>query len=110
MTQQTSAQLPQIVESAKKTETAHGLIGSIQTQLQGHVAELRAGWGGQSGMAFEAVYNEWNRELSKVLGELQGLSVKLHQVEARYRNTEADQTAAANRVISGSSLSGNINA
>ncbi|GGL14941.1 hypothetical protein Sme01_16260 [Sphaerisporangium melleum] len=107
--EQTSAQLPQIVESAKKTEAAHTLIGSIHTQLHGHVAELRAGWGGQSGMAFEAVYNEWSRELSNVLGELQGLAQKLHQVEARYRNTEADQEAVVKRV-GGGLLTGNINA
>jgi WXG100 family type VII secretion target len=101
--QQTAANLPQIVESAKRTDSAHTLIGTIQTQLQGHVADLRAGWGGQSGMAFESVYNSWNHELGIVLRELQELSRKLHQAEARYRTTEHEQTATANR------LSANIN-
>jgi WXG100 family type VII secretion target len=101
--QQTAANLPQIVESAKRTDTAHSLIGTIQTQLQGHVSDLRAGWGGQSGMAFESVYNQWNTELGVVLRELQELSRKLRQVETQYRTTEDDQAAAANR------LTANIN-
>ncbi|MDH2425090.1 WXG100 family type VII secretion target [Sphaerisporangium sp. TRM90804] len=100
MGQQTAANLPQIVESSKKTDTAHQMIGSIQTQLQGHVADLRSGWGGQSGMAFESVYSQWNTELGTVLRELQNLAVKLREVEARYRSTEEDQAAAANRVLS----------
>jgi WXG100 family type VII secretion target len=102
--QQTAAQLPQIVEAGKKTETAHGLIGSIQSQLVGHVAELRAGWGGRSGMAFESVYNKWNDELNIVLRELHSLSEKLGKAEQMYRNTEEEQAAAANR------LTGSINA
>ncbi|GAA1512183.1 hypothetical protein GCM10009677_51480 [Sphaerisporangium rubeum] len=102
--QQTAANLPQIVEAAKRTENAHGLIGSIQTQLQGHVADLRAGWGGQSGMAFESVYNSWNTELGVVLRELGELARKLHTVEAKYRTTEAEQAGVATR------LSANINA
>ncbi|MEV7968400.1 WXG100 family type VII secretion target [Sphaerisporangium sp. NPDC088356] len=99
MDQQTAAaHLPQIVEAGKKTDLTHSIIGSIQTQLQGHVAELRAGWGGQSGMAFESVYTRWNDELSVVLRELQNLSMKLHQAEKRYRATEHDQTAVAQRL------------
>jgi WXG100 family type VII secretion target len=96
--QQTAANLPQIVESAKRTEDAQALIGSIQTQLQGHVADLRAGWGGQSGMAFESVYNSWNTELGVVLRELGELARKLHLVEAQYRRTEADQAGSATRL------------
>jgi WXG100 family type VII secretion target len=103
MAQQTAANLPQIVESAKRTETAHSLIGSIQTQLQGHVADLRTGWGGQSGMAFESVYNQWNQELGVVQRELQELARKLHATEASYRTTEDHQAAAAHR------LTANIN-
>ncbi|WP_181871007.1 WXG100 family type VII secretion target [Sphaerisporangium album] len=103
MAPQTAANLPQIVESAKKTEAAHTLIGSIQSQLQGHVADLRAGWGGQSGMAFETVYNQWNTELGVVLRELQELARKLHATEARYRVTEDAGAAAAHR------LTANIN-
>ncbi|WP_248961029.1 WXG100 family type VII secretion target [Sphaerisporangium perillae] len=102
--QQTAAALPQIVESAKKTDEAHTFIASIQTQLHGHVAELRAGWGGQSGMAFESVFNSWNTELNVVLRELQELARKLHAAETRYRQTEVDQAAVAHR------LTGSINA
>ncbi|GII78336.1 hypothetical protein Sru01_33180 [Sphaerisporangium rufum] len=98
MAQQTAANLPQIVESAKKTDTAHSLIASIQTQLQGHVAELRAGWGGQSGMAFESVYTQWNHELTGVLNTLHSLADRLKKVEQQYRTAEENQAAVANRL------------
>ncbi|GII86552.1 hypothetical protein Ssi03_45420 [Sphaerisporangium siamense] len=98
MGQQTAANLPQIVEAAKKTDTAHSLIGGIQTQLQGHVTDLRAGWGGQSGMAFESVYDQWNTELGIVLRELQELARKLHATESQYRRTEDAQAATAQRL------------
>ncbi|WP_405140199.1 WXG100 family type VII secretion target [Sphaerisporangium sp. NBC_01403] len=108
MAQQTAAQLPQIVEAAKKTDTAHVLIGSIKSQLISHTEELRQGWGGSSGMAFgdaeTGAFGRWNQELSIVLGELQDLARKLHAVEGRYRETEHAQTEATNR------LSANINA
>ncbi|MEO3810476.1 WXG100 family type VII secretion target [Sphaerisporangium sp. B11E5] len=96
--QQTAANLPQIVEAAKRTENAQTLIGGIQSQLQGHVSDLRAGWGGQSGMAFESVYNAWNTELGVVLRELGELARKLHVVESQYRKTEAEQAGAATRL------------
>ncbi|GAA3812084.1 hypothetical protein GCM10022226_35900 [Sphaerisporangium flaviroseum] len=101
MGQQTAANLPQIVEAAKKTDTAHSLIGSIQTQLQGHVSDLRAGWGGRSGIEFGSVFNAWNRELSVVLAELLRLKENLNKVEAQYRSTEENQAAVARRLTAG---------
>ncbi|MFC4584689.1 WXG100 family type VII secretion target [Sphaerisporangium corydalis] len=98
MGQQTAANLPQIVESAKKTDAAHSFIGSIQTQLHGHVADLRAGWGGQSGMAFESVYGQWDQELNTVLFQLQELARKLKLAEVQYRKTEDEQASAAHRL------------
>ncbi|WP_214414286.1 WXG100 family type VII secretion target [Sphaerisporangium fuscum] len=109
-----NAQFSKLKEAAGRTGEAHSLIEGIRTMLISHTAELRAGWGGSSGMAFgdehTGAFGAWNGELQNVLKELKTLEDKLHKVEAHYRTNEQDREQRARQLSSNISGAGRLSA
>lgn len=98
MAPQTAAQQDQIREAARLTNDAQDQIRTLQSQLEGAVLQLRNGWAGQSGMAFQRVHEGWNSEMTVVLAKLLGLGQKLKDTAGVYQATEQNQEAAALRL------------
>ena len=98
MVQKTSAYHSRLSESSQKTDEAKVTINQIKTQLEGHRGELRAGWDGQSAVSFDGVFNAWNIEMTKILSELEGLSIKLKNIQKNYEGAQEAQTAVTSRL------------
>lgn len=98
MVQKTSAYHSRLGESSQKTQDAKNTINQIKTQLEGHRGELRAGWDGQSAASFDNVFNAWSTEMTNILRELEGLSLKLKSIQKNYETAEENQSSVATRL------------
>ncbi|GAA5062483.1 WXG100 family type VII secretion target [Thermocatellispora tengchongensis] len=98
MAPRTAAEHARLKEAGLKTDDAAGAITTIRNMLEGHTAELRAGWDGDSARSFENVFGIWRTEMTNVINELVGLSEKLGRIEERYRATHQIQAAETNKL------------
>ncbi|MEU4538751.1 WXG100 family type VII secretion target [Streptosporangium sp. NPDC023825] len=98
MVQKTSASHSRLGEASQKTDDAKTTINQIKTQLEGHRGELRSGWDGQSAVSFDGVFNAWSTEMTNILRELEGLSVKLKNIQKNYETAQENQTAVSRRL------------
>ncbi|MGC5011035.1 WXG100 family type VII secretion target [Streptosporangium sp. DT93] len=98
MVQKTSAYHSRLSESSQKTQDAKNTITQIKTQLEGHRGELRAGWDGQSATSFDGVFNAWSTEMTNILRELEGLSLKLKTIQKNYETAEENQSSVSTKL------------
>lgn|GEM_PF-6181027 len=98
MVQKTAAYHSRLGEASQKTDDAKSRINQIKTMLEGHRGELRSGWDGQSAASFDGVFNAWNTEMTNILRELEGLSLKLKNIQKNYETAQENQTAVSQRL------------
>ena len=87
-----------MAQAAQKLEDAVGTTRGIQTQLQGHKAELLSQWEGNAARAFDTVFEQFDQDFRKVITTMEGMHEKLVQTRTTYERTEEEQTATVNKV------------
>ncbi|MCW2886848.1 MAG: hypothetical protein QOE54_4199 [Streptosporangiaceae bacterium] len=84
--------------AAQDIDGSANIIRGLQTQLEGHKAQVRSQWEGNASMAFETVFNRFNDDFQKVLNALDGMHQALVHTKITYEAKEQEAHEAVNRV------------
>jgi WXG100 family type VII secretion target len=84
--------------AAGQVDDSANMIRGLQSQLQGHKAEVRAQWEGNASMAFETVFNAFDRDFNQVLKAMEGMYEALVHTKLVYEAKEQEAGDAVNRV------------
>lgn len=96
MANQSSVNRQHMQQAAGKVQDAHGQIGQIKGQLNGHHSELQSAWKGESSAAFTQVYSLFETEFAKVLKDLNIIHEKLVDTKVKYERAEQEKTGRVN--------------
>lgn len=87
-----------MAKAAQDIDEAASTIKGLQTSLNGHKQAVLAGWQGNAAHAFDAVFQSFDEDMTKVLTALGGMHEKLVHNRVQYENTEQQQTDAAKAI------------
>ncbi|MEW2358906.1 WXG100 family type VII secretion target [Spirillospora sp. NPDC029432] len=100
MGQQSAQDREAMGQAAQEIENSAGIIKGLQTKLDGQKSQLMSGWQGAAAGSFDRVFNEFQTQMRKVLGELESMHGKLVDTKIQYEATEQEQEDAANKIAS----------
>lgn len=98
MSQQSAQDRAAMGQAAQEIENSAGIIKGLQTKLDSQKGQLMSGWAGSAAVSFDRVFNEFQTQMGKVLGELEGMHTKLVDSKIHYEATEQEQEDAANKI------------
>lgn len=69
-------------------------LDRLDAELTSHLAAATATWGGQGGLAFQALGVAWSDKQRAIVGALEGFEESLLSTERENVRTDEEQTAA----------------
>lgn len=73
-------------------ENIRGKLNSIYGQIVGDVEAIKAGWGGDSGPAYQAAMGQWEGKFGTILQRLQDIITALGGTKTGMQRLESDNT------------------
>ncbi|MGI5166781.1 WXG100 family type VII secretion target [Spirillospora sp. CA-253888] len=98
MGQQSAVDRAAMKQAAEDIDASANIIKGLQTQLDGHKAQVRSAWEGNASMAFEQVFTRFNEDFTRVLRALEGMHSSLVQTKITYESKEEMSEQAVNKV------------
>ncbi|PKK15635.1 MAG: WXG100 family type VII secretion target [Thermomonospora sp. CIF 1] len=98
MAPQSAVDRAAMAQAAQDIEQSANAIRGMQNQLASAKDQLRSHWEGDASMAFEAVFNRFNEDFSRVLKALDGMHESLVQTRITYEAREEAAQQSVNRV------------
>jgi WXG100 family type VII secretion target len=87
-----------MAQAAQQVESAVGMIGGLQANMNGYTSQLGGGWQGNAAVAFTRAYEMFSADFAKVLSALEVIHEKLVSTRNTYQATEDANTARVNQV------------
>lgn len=98
MAPQSAVDRAAMAQAAQDIDAAANTIRGLQTRLESSKNQLRGNWEGSASMAFEAVFNRFNEDFTRVLNALNGMHESLVQTKITYDAKEEMSQQAVNKV------------
>lgn len=98
MAPQSAVDRAAMAQAAQDIDASANIIKGLQTRLEGAKTQMRVNWEGNASMAFEAVFNRFNQDFTKVLTALNGMHESLVQTKITYESKEQMSQDAVNKV------------
>ena len=90
-----------LYQAAKDVRSVKEEIKGEVRSFDGTVAQMLGGWKGAAATAFQGLATQWEQDIQKVLTALEGIADALEKSAGMHQQTDEDQKAAVNSIISG---------
>lgn len=79
-------------KSIVEFEVIKGKLNSIHGRIVGDVQAINAGWGGESGPAYQAAMGQWETKFGTIIQRLQDVITALGGTKTGMQRLESDNT------------------